>query len=168
MLAILLLTFGFATRFFIHTPNFTPVIALALFGGVYLNRKYALLLPLCLMAISDIVIGMHNVVFFTWGSIVAISLLGTWLKSRNNWVNIASTNLLGAILFFVVTNFGVWAMGWYPPTLAGLADCFWLAIPFFRTTLLSTAIYSVILFGLYELAAYRVKDTRLARVLLTS
>jgi len=168
MLAILLLTFGFATRLFIHTPNFTPVIALALFGGVYLNKKYALILPLALMAISDIAIGMHNVVFFTWGSIVAIALLGMWLKNRKNWANIASTNLIGAVLFFIVTNFGVWAMGWYPLTLAGLADCFWMAIPFFRTTLLSTAVYSVILFGLYELAAYRVKDTRLARVLLTN
>ncbi|MFH1622448.1 MAG: DUF6580 family putative transport protein, partial [Candidatus Omnitrophota bacterium] len=67
---------------------------------------------------------------------------------------------------FIISNFGVWVMGWYPRTLNGLITCYTLAIPFFRTTLASTLIFSFALFGIYELIARRVKDTSMAKALL--
>jgi len=56
------------------------VAAIAIFAGVYLNKKQALIVPLLLMVLSDIFLGMHNVVLFTWGSFVLVTLLGFWGK----------------------------------------------------------------------------------------
>ncbi len=169
MLAILLLIFGMTARFMFHIPNFTPVIVLALFSGVYLKKKYALLLPVALMAVTDIFIGLHRTMFFTWGSLVLIAAIGLWVGKHKSIKTIATTSLASAILFFLVTNAGVWLVsGLYPRTLAGLSQCFLLAIPFFRMMLLSTFVYSVVMFGLYEFIALRIKNTSLARVLLTA
>ena len=167
MLAIILLVFGIATRFIIHEPNFTPVVALALFSGAYLNRRYAILLPLALMMTSDVFLGLHNTIFFTWGCMMAVAFLGVWLRNHKNVFSITATSLLSAVIFFIVTNFGVWCMGWYPATFTGLTECFILAVPFFRATAVSTLVYTAVFFGVYELVKYRVKETRFARVLLS-
>lgn len=166
MLAFLLLTFGIMSRLVFHVPNFTPVLALALFGGVYLSYRRALLMPLFLMILSDLAIGLHDTIFFTWGSIVVISALGLYLRSRKNVRNVLLYSMASAIIFFVVTNFGAWVM-MYPKTWAGLQECFTLALPFFRWTLLSTVIYSAVLFGGYEILAQWVAKTRWAKVLLS-
>ena len=166
MLAVLLLCFGVLSRLIFHVPNFTPILALALFGGVYLNRKNALLMPLILMMISDLLIGLHDTIFFTWTSVLLVSMLGLYLRNRKSFKNIILASLASAVLFFVVTNFGAWLM-MYPKTWAGVAECFWLAVPFFRWTLLSTLIYSVVLFYGYEFAAQRIVKTRLAKALLS-
>ncbi|MBM3248009.1 MAG: hypothetical protein FJZ10_01090 [Candidatus Omnitrophica bacterium] len=168
MLAIALIVLGILTRFIPHAPNFNPVIAIALFGGYYLSRKYAVLVPLLLMVLSDIFLGLHNTMLFTWGSVVLISILGITQKKNKSVLNIAGSSLVSAVLFFVVTNFGVWISGWYPYTSKGLADCFIMGIPFFRATLLSTVVYSAVMFGAYELIARRVKNTRFATALLTN
>ena len=168
MLAILLLVFGIATRFITHEPNFTPVTAIALFGGVYLTRKYAILLPLALMMLSDIVIGTHDTMLFTWGSFALIAMMGLWVRNHKSPATIVGSSTFLAILFFIITNFGVWLAGsLYPPTAEGLSSCFIAAVPFFRNTLLSSLGYSLVLFGSYELIAHRVKNTRFARALLT-
>ncbi|MFH0791310.1 MAG: DUF6580 family putative transport protein [Candidatus Omnitrophota bacterium] len=168
MLAIALIVLGISTRFLPHVPNFTPVIAIALFGGYYLNRKYAVLVPLLLMVFSDIFLGMHNTMFFTWGSVVLISILGITQKKNKSVLNVAGSSLASAVLFFAITNFGVWISGWYPYTLGGVADCYIMGIPFFRATLLSTVVYSAVMFGAYELIARRVRNTRFATVLLNN
>lgn len=169
MLALFLLIGGIILRFAPHASNFTPVMAIALFSGVYLDRRYAILLPLLLMIFSDFFIGMHNTVFFTWGSFILIGLVGTWVKTRKTALTVTGSSILSAVLFFIITNFGVWmAGGLYPLTWTGLSECFTLAIPFFRNTLLSSVIYSAVLFGAYELIALRVKRTRFARALLTA
>lgn len=168
MLAVMLLVVGIISRIIVHQPNFTPVLALALFGGVYLPRKYAVIVPIALMMLSDLILGLHDVIIFTWGSVALISLLGVAMKSRKNIFSGVFASVTAAIAFFVITNLGVWLTGWYPMTFKGLADCYFMAIPFFRSTLLSTLIYSAILFGIYEVIAFRVKNTSLARVLLTT
>jgi len=166
MLATGLLVLGILSRVLIHIPNFTPVVALGLFGGVYLKRKQAILLPLLLLAISDVIIGFHNTMFFTWISMILIVMVGFWLKQHKKPGPILLTGIFSAILFFLVTNFGVWLVsGIYPRTLAGLSECFMMAIPFFRTTLASTIIYTLVLFGVYEWMASRIKDTRFASAL---
>src|SRR3989338_2677157 len=121
MLALFLLIFGITLRFVPHAHNFTPVMAIALFSGVYLKRPYAVLLPLFLMMISDLYIGMHNTIFFTWGSFILIGLIGLWVRDRKNALTLAGSSIFSAVLFFVITNFGVWLTGGlYAPTLAGL------------------------------------------------
>lgn len=140
--------------------------AIALFGGAYLNKKYAIIIPVALMIISDIFIGMHNVVLFTWGGFILIALLGMKLKRNKSVLRTASFSVTSAILFYLVTNFGVWLMGWYPHTLKGLIDCYVLAIPFLRTFAVATLIYTAAFFGIYEYIASKVRETKLARVLL--
>lgn len=161
MLAILFLVIGVFSRLIVHAPNFTPVLALALFGGVYLKKEQAVWLPIALMVISDLFVGMHNMVALTWGSVLLISLLGYWQRERRSAGPILGMSLCSAVLFFVVTNFGAWIM-MYPKTFAGLTQCYVLAIPFFRSTLVSTLVYSGVLFGLYEVVAHRVKETKFA------
>lgn len=165
MFALFLLSIGFLARVLSHTPNFTPVIALILFGGVYLEKKYAFLLPIFLMMLTDIILGVHNVMAFTWGSLVVIAFLGSFLRQKKNWVSITITSIASAAIFFVITNFGVWVVGYYPPTIKGLIDCYFMAIPFFRMTLVSTLMYSFVFFGVYEIVAMRLRQTRFASVL---
>lgn len=166
MLAISLIIAGILLRFAPHAPNFTPVAAIAIFSGAYLNKKYAFLVPLVLMITSDIFIGMHNTVIFTWGSFVLGTFLGIWLKKHKNILGIVSTSLASSVLFYLVSNFGVWLMGWYPRTLKGLVDCYMMAIPFLRNFTLGTLIYTFGFIGIYEFIASRVKKTKFATVLL--
>jgi len=166
MLAISLILFGILLRFIPHMANFTPVAAIALFAGVYLNKKQAFIVPLALMIISDIFLGMHNVVIFTWGSFALVTLLGCWAKEHKTIFGIAATSVAGSILFYIITNFGVWAMGWYPGNLKGLMNCYVLGLPFLRIFSISTLLFTVIFFGAYELIASKVRNTKLAKVLL--
>ena len=166
MLALSLILAGILLRFAPHAPNFTPVAAIALFSGACLNKKHALIVPLLLMVISDLMIGMHNVVAFTWGSFVLACLLGIWVKGKKSPSRIVAASLASSLLFFVISNFGVWAMGWYPRTLSGLADCYIMALPFLRDFTVATVLYSAVFFGAYELVSRLVKDTKLSRVLL--
>jgi len=165
MLAFGLLIFGVTMRFVVHPANFTPVLALVLFGGVYLDKKYAMFFPILLMMATDIILGIHSVMLFTWGSLFLISAIGLWLRNKKSAKNVVVSSAASAFAFFVITNFGVWLSGYYPLTLKGLATCFTLAIPFFRMTLLSTIGYSVVFFGAYELLAKRIKQTRFAHAL---
>ena len=166
MLAISLILIGILLRFIPHTANFTPVAAIAIFAGVYLNKRQALIVPLLLMIVSDMFLGMHNVILFTWGSFALVTLLGFWAKKHKTFLGIVSTSVVSSVLFYLVTNFGVWAMGWYPQTAAGLLDCYILGLPFLRNFGVATLIYTAVFFGAYEFIARRVRDTKLAKVLL--
>jgi len=166
MLAISLIIIGILFRFIPHAANFTPVAAIAIFAGVYLNKKQAFIVPLLLMVLSDLFLGMHNVVLFTWGSFVLVTLIGVWAKKHKTFKAVASTAIVSSGVFYLITNFGVWAMGWYPQTAKGLLDCYILGLPFLRTFFVATLVYTVVLFGAYELIARKLRDTKLAKVLL--
>ena len=168
MLAVALILLGIIMRFIPHAPNFTPVVAIALFSGFYLKKKYAVLIPLSLMVITDLFLGLHSVFVFTWGSVILISVLGVIQKKRKSALTIAGSSIMSAILFFVISNFGVWLSGYYTYSLEGFITCYVRAIPFFRHMLSSTLLYSTVLFGVYELIAKRVKNTRFATVLLSN
>ena len=168
MLALSLIIIGILFRFVPHTANFTPVAAIALFAGVYLNKKQALIVPLILMVVSDMFLGMHNVVIFTWGSFALVTLLGFWTKKHKTFLGIVSSAVASSVLFYVITNLGVWAMGWYPQTAKGLLDCYILGLPFLRVFSVATLVYTVVFFGAYELIAAKVRssNSKLAKVLL--
>ncbi len=168
MLAISLIVIGILLRFIPHIPNATPVAAIAIFGGVYLNKKQALLVPLALMMLSDLVIGTHNVMFFTWGSFILITLIGVLTKKHKNIPGIAFSSIISSLLFYIITNFGVWIVGWYPHTTKGLIDCYIMGLPFLRTFTIATLAYAAVFFGIYELVARLVKNTKLSGILLTN
>lgn len=149
LITISILLVGFLSRIIIHTPNFSPVLSLALFGGVYLKGRQPIWVPLALMAGTDLILGFHNTMVYTWGSILLISMIGIYLKDKRSWMNIISVSLFSSVLFFVVTNFGAF-LTMYPHTWAGLSQCYTLAIPFYRSTLVSTLGFSLVLFSIGE------------------
>ncbi len=152
-LAISLIIFGVVMRLLPHPANLAPVGAIALFGGAVLPRKLAWWLPVGIMAISDIIIGLYSGFIFTWLGFLLVSFYGVALQNRNNWLRVPLGALGSSVIFFVVSNFGVWAQGQlYPHTFSGLTHCFEMALPFFRNTLLGDLAYGTLLFGMYALA----------------
>jgi hypothetical protein len=130
-----------------HPPNFTPIGAMALFGGACLaDRRAALLVPLAALFLSDLSLGLHVLMPVVYGSFALNVLLGRWLRSRRTLVTTAAVTLLGSVQFFAVTNFACWLL-YYPRTLEGLAACFVAAIPFFQNTLLGDAAFATVLFA---------------------
>ena len=148
-----------ALRLVSHPPNFTPVLAIALFGGAHFaTKRLAVGVPLLAMFVSDLVFevlfgwGLHQLLPVVYGCMTAAVAIGFLLRGH-----IKPSSLLGAavgtsLLFFVVTNFAVWlAYGRYPVTVVGLVQCYVAAVPFFGNTLLGTLTYSAGLFGSYAL-----------------
>ncbi len=155
-----LILLGIVARLVPHLPNATPVMAIALFGGVYLARRWAILLPLAILIVSDAIIGWHGTMAYTWGAFLLTATLGWWIRLRPNAARILGGALAGSVLFFIITNFGVWAAGTlYPPTMSGLWQCYVAAIPFFRNTLLGDLGYTTALFGTYALASRRLVNS---------
>lgn len=153
VIAVALIVAGVALRLLPHPANFAPIGAIALFGGAVLRPKLAWWLPVLAMIISDAFLGFHDTILFTWGGFALIALYGMSLRSTSNWIRIPLGALGSGLIFYVVSNFGVWVAGSiYPHTLQGLADCFVAAIPFFKTSLLADLVYSGVLFGAYALA----------------
>ena len=103
------------SRLLPHPPNVAPIAAMALAGGVYFERRFALLIPLAALFVSDCIIGFHATIPFVYGSFLATGLIGIWLHSHKKPALIAGGTLLSSIIFFIVTNFGVWLTGggWY-------------------------------------------------------
>lgn len=143
-----------AARWLPHPPNFTPLTALALFGGAsFADRRAAFLVPLLGLLLSDLWLGFYLVTPFVYGSFTLIVGIGSWLRRRKTFSRIAGAATAATLLFFVVTNFGVWTLGGlYPKTPAGLGDCYVAAIPFLGNTLASSLLYSALLFGGLALA----------------
>jgi hypothetical protein len=134
--------------------NFAPISALALFGGVYLDKKHTFLVPLAAMLVSDYFLGFYPGMMWVYGSFVAIGVIGLWLRNHQGVATTAAATFCGSLIFFAVTNFGVWISGQvtYPKDVNGLLQCYAAAVPFFRNTLLGDAVYVTVLFGLFELA----------------
>ncbi len=139
-------------------PNFAPIAAIALFGGVYLNKKYALIIPLAAMLAADFFIGFYNIwlMLAVYGSFALIGLIGLWLRKNKSVTNVIGATLTGSVLFFLITNFTMWAVqplmahAIYPQTLQGLVDCYTMGLPFFRNTLMGDVFYVGVMFGLME------------------
>ncbi len=149
-LALLLVSLGVALRLLPHPANFAPVAAIALFGGAVLPRKLALWVPMVAMIVSDSVIGFYDMMPVTWVCYGLIALAGTAFLRELRTVHIAVVTMASSLFFFVVTNFAVWiSSGMYDHTWAGLIQCYSLALPFFRNTLASDAVYTAMLFGVF-------------------
>ncbi len=141
-----------ASRFIPHPPNFTSLLALSFYVPAFLGIRY---LPALVISffITDIFIGFHAVTLFTWGSVILIGL-----SSRFFLLNIytrISGSLLGALIFYLITNFGVWSFGSYGYSIEGFILCYTLAIPFFTYNILSTLIFSTIIETIYKIKSVK-------------
>jgi hypothetical protein len=156
---ITVIAFAVISRFLPHPPNFTPIVAVALFGGAMIsNRLLGFALPLIAMFISDIFIGFHNTMWAVYLSFALISLVGFALTNRQKFSTILGGSILSSIIFFVITNFAVWMSsgGYYPKNVGGLIECYVAAIPFFNNGILGDLFYTTVLFGSFYLAQKKI------------
>jgi len=131
-----------ASRFIPHPPNFTSLLALSFYVPALLGVRFLPALVISFV-ITDLIIGFHGTILFTWGSIVFIGLGSQFFRS--SILTRLSGSLLGVVLFFIITNFGVWTTGFYGYTYGGLISCYILAIPFFTYNFISTFLFSTLL-----------------------
>ena len=144
---ILILVFA---RLIPHPPNFTPIIAVAIVSGYFFkNINLSLLTLLVAMLISDLFIGFYENVIFVYASLLLITFAFHKISKKINFKNLFIYGFAGSLVFFVISNFGVWALGSpgvydvaYDKNLSGLIECYILAIPFFGNTFLSTLIFA--------------------------
>ncbi len=173
MLISIIIIGGVILRLLPHVPNFAPITATALFGGVYLRKRYAIILPIATMAVSDYLLlyfhpfGSQFITFnhfyppaalfasanlFVWVSFAISGLVGMWLKNHKNVKTVLAATLFCSIQFFLVTNAAVWLGGMYSRGIMGLWESYIAGIPFFRYTIAGDFFYTGVFFGSYELA----------------
>ncbi len=156
----LLIVIAAASRFLPHPPNVACVTALGLFAGCYLSGPRAYLVPLAVLAGSDLLgqslgipgMGLYSplAMGFVYAGTLAAIPVGRWISKRQGKFRVVGGALLASCLFFLVSNMGVWAAGWYPMNLAGLVACFTNAIPFFGYSVAGDLCFSMLLFGAWE------------------
>ena len=167
----LLIVLAAMSRLIPHPPNVAPIGAMSLFGAAYFSRKYqAFIIPVVAMWLSDLVL--NNVVYgqyfdhfvwfyqgfyWTYGAFIIISLIGFGLLKKVRVHNILISSILASVIFFLLSNFGVWMSGtMYPHNFGGLMACYTAGFPFFKNTLMGDLVYSGILFGAFEFAQYKI------------
>jgi len=145
-----------------HPPNFTPIGAMALFSGAYLGRRaIAFAAPLGALLLSDLVLGFYHGQATVYFSVALIAMIGMLALSRVSPLRVGTAAILSSVLFFAITNFGMWLFsGVYPHTLAGLEACYVAAIPFFQNTIAGDLFYATLLFGGFKVAELLVPGLR--------
>ena len=158
----LILILAFA-RLIPHPPNFTPIIAVALISGYFFkNINLSLLILLVAMLLSDLFIGFYENMIFVYASLLLITFVFHKISNKINFKNLFIYGFAGSLIFFIVSNFGVWALGSpgvqdivYDKSFNGLMECYILAIPFFGNTFLSTVIFAYPAIFIYKSLAVR-------------
>ena len=136
--------------------NFTPVEAIALFGGAYFaDRRLAFLVPLGAMLIADLIIGLHPLVPAVYACIAASVVLGFGLRDKVSVLRVAGYGVAGSLLFFVVISGVEWLLGDTEYCRAGIVPCYVAALPFLKNWLAGTLVWSALLFGGFELLQRR-------------
>ena len=149
--ALGLVLVAFAGRLVPHAANLTPLYAVALFACAVLPRRWAIVVPVTAMIASDLLIGLHSGIFFTWSGMLVFAALGYSLRGRTGSARIVGSALVGSLVFFVWTNLGVWLVsGLYPHSSDGLIQCYTAALPFFRNSLLGDLAFTGALFAAWQ------------------
>ena len=149
LLVIILTLFAVFSRLMPHPPNFTPLLAIALYSGFSFKNKFLFIIPLTGMLISDFFLCYYSSIIWVYLSLLIMFYLGYILSSKYSFKNLILLSLCSSLAFFVLSNFGVWIIG-YPKTIEGFVACYILAIPFFYNTLLSTILFSSIFHFSYK------------------
>jgi hypothetical protein len=147
-LAIIMTLAAAAYRLMPHPYNIAPLGAIALLGGMHLGRRYALWLPIIVLALTDLILNVrmgYPMVYwpraFDYGAFALIGALGLWARSRQSWTKLGMVAAT-PFVFFLLSNLGVWLFGLslsdepYPKSLLGLAACYAAGLPFLRGTII--------------------------------
>jgi hypothetical protein len=141
-------------------PNLELVTTVSVLAAIIVNWQAALIVPITTMILSDMIIGNSSIFVFTWSSFMIIGLGAILLrkfsqKPKSQIIYSFGFATISSLFFFVITNFGVWAQGWYPATWVGLSDCFVMAVPFYRTMLIGNMILVPASVAAYQLIKSR-------------
>jgi len=151
------------SRLIPHPADFTPLGAMALFGGCYFkDKRKAYLVPILALWVSDIILNsvlyFHKLTFFysgflwTYSCFALIVLIGTFMK-RVTFKNVILATITAALLHWLVSDFGVWLNGGiYPANLQGFIACYVAALPFLKNMLAANLIFGGVMFGAFEWA----------------
>lgn len=178
---IVLVLLAALSRLIPHPPNFAPIAGVALFGAAHFRSRWlAFLVPLAAMFVSDLALGfivqlrlysgwmaltqgIHLGSIVVYATFAVITAMGFILRKNRGIPLLAGTSLASSVIFFLMTNLGVWAAGdLYPTTIAGLVTCYVAAIPFFHWTVLGDLCYVAMLFGCFAWAEHHYPSLRLA------
>ncbi len=155
---LIMIAAGALMRLIPHWPNFTPIAAIALFGGTFLKRKeLAFAIPIAAMLLADMVLGFHSTMFSVYISFVAIVGMGLILHRKLTIVNTLTASLASSVLFYLVTNFASWTSGFmpYPMNIGGLMQSYIAGLPFLFNGVLGDLFYNSVLFGALYLVSSR-------------
>ena len=148
------------SRLIPHPPNFTPLIAGAVFLPFMLKDRTLIIvgLPILCLFISDLIIGFHSLMLWTYGAFLIIGLT-VFNISKLNLRTLLGLSLASPTIFYVISNFGVWLTAvTYTKDLNGLLECYFLALPFYGNSLVSTVLFSLVFFLTRHLVIQRSKS----------
>lgn len=166
IVVFLVVVFCAASRLVKHPYNFTPIVALSVFTGSYIRNKWWAVLLIGAMVLSDYFIGFYDwrLMFFVYFSIALSYFIAVIINKRQILKTMLMASTLASISFFVITNFSVWVLtGWYSKDWQGLANCYILALPFFKNSFLGDIIYSLVFFSCYKLTIVFIQYSRYLR-----
>lgn len=164
ILSVVIILFISFTRLLPHPPNVSPITAIALFSGSTIGGISAFGIPLLIMFISDIFLGFHTTIPFVYGSFILVTLFGFVLKNKHRFQYYVIASLCSSLLFFVITNFGVWLTSpMYQKNINGLLLCYTMGIPFFRNTIIGDLSYTVGIFYGFKLIITTVQHLKFNR-----
>ena len=140
------------SRLIPHPPNFTPILGMAVFSGAIINKKIvAYLVPLAAMLLSDLYLGFHSGMPIIYFTLAVCVLIGTFIESRVTILNSIFGITAGVLVFYLITNFTVWyGSGMYENSFSGLITCYVMGLPFLQNTFISSLIYGMGAFLIYE------------------
>ena len=157
---ILLILLGAVARLIPHPANVAPIAAMALFGGLYLPKRWAILAPLLALFVGDLFIGFYSLpmMLAVYGSFAITGLIGLWIRRRKHFYTVVGGTLLSAVVFYLITNGAVWLFGtMYPHSVDGLLQSYTMALPFFRNSLVGDFFYVGLLVTSMELCSLATK-----------
>ena len=152
-IALAFITAGTLMRFLPHPFNMTPIVALAIFSGRRFSMRFALALTLGTMLIGDVALGWVPQNLMGYLSLAAAVVLGAYLRNRKTvaWIPVLGAAVSSSLIFFLLSNFGVWLEGrLYPLTGQGLVSCYVAAVPFYKNQLFGDLLYTAVLFGGFQ------------------
>jgi hypothetical protein len=166
LLVACLVALVFVARLIPHAPNFTPVVAAALFAGtVFRSRALALIVPIAAMLLSDLVLGSEDwrIRAVIYAALVLPVALGIWGRRFRPIVALLPLALASSLLFFAASNLAVWAFsGMYALDFKGLVQCYVLALPFLQNTVMGDVVWTAVLFGSWWMVQHWIPAARTA------
>ena len=141
------------SRLIPHPPNFTPILGMAVFSGAIISKRFiAYLVPLLAMLLSDLYLGFHAGMPIIYFSLAICVLIGTFIEARVTTLNSFLSISLGVLAFFLITNFMVWyGSGMYESSISGLLTCYFMGLPFVQNTFISSILYGMGAFLIYDI-----------------